>query len=55
MVFSDNCKLTDSILKEDCVFTYTSFIDRLMELSELETDSYNETFIEQIDSKIETD
>lgn len=52
VVFSDNCKLTDSILKEDCVFTYTSFVNRLMELSELETDSYNETFIEQIDSKL---
>lgn len=56
VVFSDNCKLPQNVLNEDCVFTYSSFVKRLMELSELLEETspkYTDTFIEQLDSKLE--
>lgn len=56
VVFSDNCKLTDEMLREDCVYTFSSFRNRLMTLSELDASKYaiySDEYIEQISSKLD--
>lgn len=53
VVFSDNCEVAKNILSEDCVFTKSEFEYYLQNLSEVENSPYSETFIEQIDSKLE--